>query len=597
MYRRWPKGEAFDQRIRDAMAAYAGPPRGAVTALARELGIPRTVLSQRLTAMGLTRPHRKEPAWSPAEDALLETLPIHNPKRAARLMREHGFHRTPAAIILRARRRDIDRRASHGTFSATQAAGIVGLDSKTIGQYCEAGRIVAHRCDDDRTVQQGGHRWDITADALRTFVRGNIELVDFRRADKLAFFALIDAPPAARAAGPETREDSGSGPGQPREQMPPGWTPEKRRLAYTRLGKLIIALSEELNVPANELLAYALKGDVPPARGTGSFADTKVPGAGSNGHGMQSPVAALPAPVRAGGVWDEAKRHRLRELAGKVPVAAIASELGISPSAIYAEAEAQGLDARTRGRAGRSLETVAEVIRLAGEELCTKAEISERLGITMYTLEAIALENGIRFTLRGRRRDIFWTPERVEELRGRAKPGVTAGELATVFGVTRSSIIGAAHHHDIKLLGRVRPPKAPKAPARREPRARPPRAAGRGRSNAPGGAAPKAVRTAGPGTSLAVAVAGDDQPRGVPAAKAPREGYCGTAWVRLRRRGGTDWLRMDGLGWVKTRSDGYIVRPEKLKAVRRAFPLARECEVVEEPAWRPRDIEFAQVIR
>ena len=567
MNRHWPKGEEFDQRIRDAMAAYAGPVRGAVRSIAEELGIPRYTLSQRLTQLGLTRPHRKEPGWTIAEDALLETLPIHNPKRAARIMAEHGYHRTPTAIVLRAKRRRLDRRSSHEGYSATRAAQIVGLDSKTIGQFCDTGRIVATRNEDARTVQQGGHRWEITPAALRDFVRANIEIIDLRRVDKLSFFALIDRPEAAPApAEPEKPEP-----------MKPGWTDEKRRLAYRRFGRIIIGLSEELNVPANELLTYVLKGDTPPARGAQGFADTAIPGAAPAGPTR----VALPPPPPA--VFDAAKRARLRELAGRAKAAEIARELGVSRTKVYEEAKAANLDLSIRRQ--WSLEFVAEIVRLETEEHLTKREICDRVGVTMYTLEAIARENGIRFTQRGKR-PVLWDAARIARLRAlAAEPGMTYDRLAERLGVTRNAIAGVCTREGI-ITGSQGGRRIAAARVRRLASTKP-----KG-SNVPGAVA-AVVRTPRP----VPPVAGDDQLADLPVAAPRRAGNAGTVWVRLRHRDGKRWLRMDGLDWVERRSDGYIVNPEKLAAVRRAFPLARECEVIDEPTWRPRDFEFAQVIR
>ena len=70
----------------------------------------------------------------------------------------------------------------------------------------------------------------------------------------------------------------------------------------------------------------------------------------------------------------------------------------------------------------------------------------------------------------------------------------------------------------------------------------------------------------------------------------------GASWFRLRHPDGR-WLRMDCLGWVAERQDGYLGQMKLLDNVRAKFPLAAECVVVPEPAWHARDIEFSRVTR
>jgi hypothetical protein len=74
-----------DETIRARWAELNG--RGAVQRLADELGVPRHWLSARAIRLGLTTPHKKEPPWSEAEDALMRRAPLHDPRRAARLCR------------------------------------------------------------------------------------------------------------------------------------------------------------------------------------------------------------------------------------------------------------------------------------------------------------------------------------------------------------------------------------------------------------------------------------------------------------------------------------------------------------------------------
>jgi hypothetical protein len=70
-----------------------------------------------------------------------------------------------------------------------------------------------------------------------------------------------------------------------------------------------------------------------------------------------------------------------------------------------------------------------------------------------------------------------------------------------------------------------------------------------------------------------------------------------TDWVRLRHKDGR-WLRMDGLDWLDAKSgkreNAYLCQRKQLPAVRSKFPLARECELIDEPNWSPKDITWAR---
>ena len=183
-----------DETVRSRWAELKG--RGSVLALAEDLGVPRVWLSRRALQLGLTMPHRKEPPWSAAETALMRSAPLHDPKRASRFFAEHGFDRTPAAIMVRAKRLELSRRDSRGTFSGTAAAKLLGIDSKTMTSWILAGDLEASRRDDRRLPQQGGSSFDIEPAELRRFILDNLERIDLRKVDKFAFVALIAATPA-----------------------------------------------------------------------------------------------------------------------------------------------------------------------------------------------------------------------------------------------------------------------------------------------------------------------------------------------------------------------------------------------------------------
>lgn len=166
-------------------------PKGDVSGaaeLARQLGEPRWLISQRCRKLGLTRPRKKEPPWTAAEDELMKRVPLHDPDTCSEIFRAHGFNRTATAIRVRSKRIGLSRRA-HGTFSAGAAAKVLGLDGKTVAIYCLNGTIKSGRRKTKRLPQQGGDPHSIERTDLRQFVIDNLELIDFRKVDK---FALVD---------------------------------------------------------------------------------------------------------------------------------------------------------------------------------------------------------------------------------------------------------------------------------------------------------------------------------------------------------------------------------------------------------------------
>ncbi|MDH2313084.1 hypothetical protein [Methylobacterium brachiatum] len=181
-------GSEMDARIREAWPRLKG--RGAVNRLAVQLDVPRWWLSKRALTLGLSAPHRKEPMWTGAEDALMRKVPLHDPERAARIFREHGFSRTATAIVVRAKRLEISRR-THETLSARGAARILGIDDKTATALCISGDLKAGRRGSKRLTQQGGDAWAIEPSDLRRYVLDHIERIDIRKVEKVAFVALL----------------------------------------------------------------------------------------------------------------------------------------------------------------------------------------------------------------------------------------------------------------------------------------------------------------------------------------------------------------------------------------------------------------------
>jgi hypothetical protein len=143
----------IDDIIRREWALLDGKKRGAVNQLADRLELPRWWVTKRATKLGLVLPHKKEPPWTNAELALLPKVPLHSPEVCARVFREHGFRRSPTAIVVKATRMQLSRRF-HEALSAHEVAVILGIDSKTAACLCVSGELNAQRRKDRRLPQQ-----------------------------------------------------------------------------------------------------------------------------------------------------------------------------------------------------------------------------------------------------------------------------------------------------------------------------------------------------------------------------------------------------------------------------------------------------------
>lgn len=181
----------LDTRIREEWQRLDAGRKGVVNDLADRLGLPRWWLTKRLTHLGLTTRHKKEPPWTAAEDELMKKAPLHQPDKAAKMFREHGFARSPTAIVVRAKRLNLSRRAAREELSATKAATILGVDGKFVTGRILSGELPATKREDKRLAQQGGSSWDIKPGDLRTWILGNIDQVDLRKVDKVPFIILI----------------------------------------------------------------------------------------------------------------------------------------------------------------------------------------------------------------------------------------------------------------------------------------------------------------------------------------------------------------------------------------------------------------------
>lgn len=186
--------EGFDDRLRAFYENDKGRKKGELNAFADKQKMPRWWVSHRARKLGLVIPHKKEPPWTAAENLLMQRVPLHDPDRCAAIFREHGFQRSPTAIVVRAKRLDLSRRYRE-TLSATAVSKILGIDGKQVTAECINGRLKAEKRPTKRLNQQGGDPWSITPADLRSYILQYLERIDMRKVEKFAFIQIVAGEP------------------------------------------------------------------------------------------------------------------------------------------------------------------------------------------------------------------------------------------------------------------------------------------------------------------------------------------------------------------------------------------------------------------
>lgn len=170
----------------------ARPTKNAVNRLAQRLGKPRWWVYKRAIRMGLTVPRFAEPAWSEAEIELLAEHSHKNLDVISRILRKHGFKRTPTAIRVKQKRMQIGVTAARreaGIYSANQIAALLGIDRKGVTRWIHLGYLdVAKR---GTAHDESRDHWEVTTAALRRFIVAHPECIDLRKVDKLWFIELL----------------------------------------------------------------------------------------------------------------------------------------------------------------------------------------------------------------------------------------------------------------------------------------------------------------------------------------------------------------------------------------------------------------------
>lgn len=176
--------DAIDQLLRDRYPACTEP--GMLEALAVQCSRPSWWLKRRGAALGLEYGRNKSPEWTQAEEELLAKhchLSLNTLKRKLRAL---GTVRTETAISLRLKKLALSR-VNLDTYSAAEAARLMGVDGDTVRRWIRAGGLRATRTPDSKSAAP---HFQITRRALREWIAAHPAEVDLRRVDKYWFIDL-----------------------------------------------------------------------------------------------------------------------------------------------------------------------------------------------------------------------------------------------------------------------------------------------------------------------------------------------------------------------------------------------------------------------
>ena len=184
--RRYERSEALDNQIRDLYAK--SPTRADVRNFAAVVMRPRWWVCKRAAELGIALPRQKELPWSREEIAFLAEHGHKNLANVRALMAKAGFNRTATAIGIQLARRGIER-TTHGEWSATQLARLLGVDPKTVMRWVATQGLPAKRAGSKRSEGQGDF-YIIQRKPLRAWMATHAQLIDLRKVERYWFIDL-----------------------------------------------------------------------------------------------------------------------------------------------------------------------------------------------------------------------------------------------------------------------------------------------------------------------------------------------------------------------------------------------------------------------
>jgi Mn-dependent DtxR family transcriptional regulator len=185
--RKWKLTPHQTNRIRQVYLTGTGS--GQVLRLAKELGVPRHIVSNNADKMGLLAKKKRQPAWSEDEKKILEGLARYSLSTIQRLMAKRGYRRTVSSIRCQLTRQRALQNLKGGT--ASDLAECLGVDNQTVVNAIRAGKLKAQKRGTDRTAAQGGDEWWIMPKSVFQYIGSYLEEVDFRKIDKYWLHGLL----------------------------------------------------------------------------------------------------------------------------------------------------------------------------------------------------------------------------------------------------------------------------------------------------------------------------------------------------------------------------------------------------------------------
>ncbi len=183
--------EMLDAGIRKLYADRVG--KGEVAAFAARHRVSRQWVYARAVVLGVALKRRRYPAWSAEEDALLEMHATKTPPAIAKIFTRNGFDRTPAAIVERRWRRQLDS-WDPDVMTAKELGRCMG-----VGEHAALRWIARCGLKAKKTGEGEKCHWQIKRKDIRAWLIASREW-DHRKADRDWLVEILSGVSGSRAS-------------------------------------------------------------------------------------------------------------------------------------------------------------------------------------------------------------------------------------------------------------------------------------------------------------------------------------------------------------------------------------------------------------
>jgi hypothetical protein len=180
------------------------PDTGAIKKLARTIDRPRSWIRSRAVKLGCALPRFKSPPWVAAENEIIAENAHLGPAALQRRLVRAGYQRTETAIVVQLKRLGASTE-DPDHYSARGLAVLFGVDVKVVTGWILKGWLKAAKRGTARTEQQGGDEWWISRRQVRRFVVESVQVIDFRKLDKVWLIDLLTRAFVGRTDGDGSR--------------------------------------------------------------------------------------------------------------------------------------------------------------------------------------------------------------------------------------------------------------------------------------------------------------------------------------------------------------------------------------------------------